>query len=159
MKSQTLYKALRIAVSGIAACCLIVCGYVLPKVGTNITKINPEYSSYFYPWLIFLLVATLPLFAILILIWKISTKIKKKQVFTNETLKLVKNISNLLIAEVSFFILGNIVLLLSGMSHPVVLLASVFIGLLCFALIIICQILLRYLSKAIVLQEEFDSTI
>jgi hypothetical protein len=149
----------RIAVIIVVLCGGVACFYFLPSFGTNLTTRFPEYADFYYPWLIFLWIAAAPCFFFLALVWKLSTVIKREQVFTHKTAQLVKTYALILSADVIFFVMGNIVFLLLDMNHPVVLLLSVIIAIFGLALAVLVATLSRYLTKAAALQEEVDSTI
>ncbi|MDR2569082.1 MAG: DUF2975 domain-containing protein, partial [Oscillospiraceae bacterium] len=108
---------------------------------------------------IFLWAAAAPCFLFLALIWKLSTVIKREQVFTYKTAQLVKTYALILSGDVIFFVMGNIVFLLLDMNHPVVLLLSVIIAIFGLALAVLVATLSRYLTKAAALQEEVNCTI
>ena len=159
MPSKTLCKLARTAVIAVAMCGLAVCGYVLPVLGGNIARNNPALAYCYIPWLTFLWIAALPCFAILALIWKVSTAISREQVFTHTTAHLVKAGAVLLFCDVGLFFAGNVLFLFMNMSHPAVLLLSIFVDVFGLSLAVLAAILSRYLTKAADLQEEVDGTI
>jgi hypothetical protein len=71
----------------------------------------------------------------------------------------VKASSLLLFCDVAYFFVGNVVFLLLSMSHPGVLLFSLFIDVVGIALAVSAAALSHYLAKASELQEEVDATI
>lgn len=159
MSSKTLCAMVRTAVIAAAVCGLAVCCYFLPALGADIAKNNPEFAYCYLPWLLFLLAASLPCFAILGLVWIVSVAINKEQVFTVRTARIVKMSAILLLCDVGFFFCGNIAFLLLDMSHPSVLLISLFVDVFGVSLALLAAVLSRYLTKAAVLQEEADGTI
>ena len=159
MSSKTLCNLIRTAVIAVAVCGLATCGYFLPKIGLNIANNNPEYAGFFIPWLIFLLIAVVPCFVILGIAWRVATAIKNEQMFTMQTARWIKVCAMLLLFDVGFFFIGNSVLLLLGMSHPVIFLVSLFVNIFGVLLVVISAAFSRYITKAAVLQEEADCTI
>ncbi|MDR0325656.1 MAG: DUF2975 domain-containing protein [Oscillospiraceae bacterium] len=159
MSSKTLCVLVRAAVVTVAICGILVCCWVLPSVGKNFTISDPEYAHAYVPWLFFLWAASLPCFAILGLVWKASIAIKQDRVFTLRTARLVKYGSVLLFCDVGFFFAGNLVFMGLGLSHPGVLLASLFADVFGISLAMLAAVLARYITKAAVLQEEADGTI
>ncbi len=111
------------------------------------------------PWLIFLWAVTLPCFAVLICIWKVSTAIKTETVFALHTARTVKTAVTFILADTVLLLLGNILFLLLDMNHPAVFLLSIFIVIAGISLAICAAVLARYLTKAAALQEEADATI
>jgi len=159
MSSKTLCNLVRAAVIAVIICGIAACGYILPSWGASIAKDNPEFANCYLPWLIFLWVSAVPCFAILVLVWKVSTSIKREQVFTIQTARMVKIGAVLLFYDMGFFFIGNILLLLLNMSHPGILLLSFFVDVFGLSLAVLAAVLSRYLTKAAVLQEEADNTI
>ena len=159
MSSKTLCYLIRTVVIAMAVCGIVTCGYFLPKIGLNISNQNPEYSAFFLPWLIFILVAAVPCFIILRFVWIMSTAVKNEQMLTLKMARWIKICAVLLLFDVGFFFIGNAVFLLLGMSHPIVFLVSLFVNTLGVLLAVVASVFSRYITKATVLQEEADCTI
>jgi hypothetical protein len=159
MSSNTLCKLLRAAVIAAAICGVIVCAVILPSVGRSFAYWYPEFAHAYVPWLVFLWIAALPVFAVIALVWKASAAVGSDRVFTIETARLVKHGTVLILSDTIYFCFGNVLLLLLGMNHPAVVLASFFIGVLGMSLAAMAAVLARYLTKAAALQEEVDGTI
>ena len=159
MTSKTLRILVRTAVVFLTICGAAVCFYFLPAVGSELAARFPEYEHSYYTWLIFLWIAAAPCFAFLFLIWKLSAVMRRNLVFTHKTARMVKTSAVILFGDVAFFVAGNIVLLLIGMNHPLVLLLSIIIAMFGLVLGVMVAMLSRYLTKGAVLQEEVDSTI
>jgi hypothetical protein len=159
MSSKTLCAMIRAAVIAVTLCGLAACFYILPEFGKIIITAIPEYANYYFYWLIFLWVVAAPCFAILALIWKVSTAVKRDLVFTDLTARRIKISAIILFCDISIFIVGNILLLLFGMSHIGVLLLSVFLDVFGVSLAVLAAVLSRYITKAAVLQEEALNTI
>jgi hypothetical protein len=150
---------MRISVILTAICGLFLCLYVIPSWGESIIYANPEFSSWFWPWLVFSWLVALPCFIILVFVWKVSGAVTQETVFTALTAKWVKMGAILLLSDAVFLFVGNIVLFLFGMNHPGMLLLSIMGGLFAVALSLLAAVLSRYLTKAAVLQEECAGTI
>jgi hypothetical protein len=159
MSSKTLCNLIRAAVIAVALCAAVVCCAILPAVGNSFRDSYADFAHAYLPWLIFLWVTALPVFAVLGLVWKASAAVGHDSVFTVGTARLVKYGAIFILADTIFFCAGNMVLLLLGMNHPAIVLASFFIGVLGMALAAIAAVLARYLTKAAALQEEVDGTI
>ena len=158
MSSKALCALVRGAVIFTAACGIIAC-CSLPSFGLSLVSNFPDYSHIYLPWLIFLWLTSMPLFILLFFIWKISTAIIKETVFTTQTAGLVRICAIILFATSAFFIIGNIIFLLLGMSHPGVLFLSLIADVFVISLAVVLAVLARYLTKAAALQEEADSFI
>ena len=159
MTSRTLRIIVRVAVIVIAVCGSVACFYFLPSFGRDLVNRLPDSAHFFYPWLIFLWVVASPCFAFLVLIWKLSSMTKREHIFTHKTARLVKTYAIILFFDMFFFVTGNIVFMLLGMNHIIVLLLSVIIAVFGLASAVLVAVLSRYLTKAAALQEEVDCTI
>jgi hypothetical protein len=159
MSSKSLCTMLRAAVIAVAVCGLFGCAYILPTEGANLAVYFPELAGWYLPWLLFLLTASLPCFAILVLIWIISSAVKDDRVFSIKSARIVKLGSLLMFGDVAFFFLGNVVFLLFNISHPGIFFVSLFVDVFGAALAVAAAVLSRYLTKAAALQEEADATI
>jgi hypothetical protein len=139
-----------------AVCGLFLCVFAVPSFGNSMIQANPECSGWFWPWLIFAWLFSLPCFAILVFVWKVSDAVIHETVFTVKTAKWVKTGAVLLLSDTVFLFVGNVVLVLLNMSHPGVLLLSVIGAIFAVALSLLAAALSRYLTKAAVLQEESE---
>jgi len=158
MSSISLCRLLRAAVIAVAVCGLFICGYILPNwlIGAFREHYGPLGG---YLWLAFIWAASLPCFAILVLVWRVSTAVKHDEVFSVKTARLVKTGAILLFWDTGFFFAGNVVLWLASLNHPGVLLLSLFVDIFGVSLALLAAVLSRYITKAAALQEEADGTI
>ncbi|OQB20507.1 MAG: hypothetical protein BWY11_02347 [Firmicutes bacterium ADurb.Bin182] len=159
MTSKTLGSLMRISVAAVIISGLFLCLYVVPAWGRSIIDANPEFSGWYWPWLIFAWLIALPCFAVLVFVWKVSGAVTNDTVFTVLTAKWVKAGAVLLLYDAVLLFTGNIVLLLLDMNHPGFLLLSVIGVIFIVALALLAAVLSRYLTKAAVLQEESEGTI
>jgi hypothetical protein len=132
---------------------------MLPSVGTDFIRQYPEFASWRLPWTLFAWIATLPLFALMAYVWKVSGAIERDEVFTFQVANWIRIGSLLLFSDVAFFFCGNIALLAAGKSHPIIIAISLLLDVLGIALALAAAVLSRYITKAALLQEESDSTI
>jgi len=159
MSSRTLGYLMRISVILTAISGLFLSLFVMPSWGESIIYANPEYSRWFWPWLLFSWLVALPCFVILIFVWKVSGAVTQETVFTVLTAKWVKMGAILLLSDALFLFVGNIVMFLFGMNHPGMLLMSIIGVFFAVGLSLLAAVLSRYLTKAAVLQEECAGTI
>jgi len=159
MSSRTLGNFMRVSVIAVALSGLFLCIYVIPSWGWSIISENPEFSGWFWPWLIFLWLVALPCFAVLVFVWKVSGAVMKDTVFTFLTAKWVKMGAVLLLFDAALLFIGNVILLLLDMNHPGILLLSIIGNIFVVASALLASVLSRYLTKASVLQEEIEGTI
>ena len=158
MTSKTLCYLIRFAVIATAACALFIALFIVPSWGSSIDA-NPEFSGWYLPWLVFIWIASLPCFAILVFIWKVSGAINRDEVFTLRTAKWIKTSAALLFADAGFFFIGNVAFLLFNVSHPGILLISMLGNIFVIALALLAAVLSRYITKAAELQEVSEGII
>ena len=142
-----------------AGCGMVMDLGVLPGVGSWMVDLAPEFDGYFWPWLIFLWILSVPCYMALWMAWKIFTDIEKDRAFTMENAKRMGNVSFLAAADAVLLVVGNAVYLILHMNHPGVLLASFFIALVGIAIAIAAAMLSHLIRKAARLQDESDWTI
>jgi hypothetical protein len=159
MSSKTLCHLIRFAVIVSAACALFIALFIIPAWGQSLARANPELSGWYTPWLIFIWVASIPCFVILIFVCKVSGAIKNDEVFTIKTAKWVKTSAILLFSDAAFFFFGNVIFLLLKMSHPEILFLSMLGDIFAIALALLASVLSRYLTKAAELQDVSEGTI
>lgn len=156
MSSKTLGTLMRVSVIAAAISGLFICTYAVPSWGKSIIYAYPEFSGWFWPWLIFAWIVAIPCFIVLVYVWKVSGAVKQETVFTILTARWVKMGALLVLLDAAILFVGNIVLLLLNMNHPGVLLLSVIGVFFIIALALFAAVLARYLTKAAVLQEESE---
>lgn len=159
MSSKTLGRLMRISVIVIAVCALFFCAYVIPYLGMNRITAYPEFSSWFWPWLIFAWLVALPCFAVLVLLWKVAGAVMSDTVFTFQTAVWVKLGSILLLIDAGILFMGNIILFILGMNHPSVLIMSMFGEIVIVTFSLFAAVLSRYLTKASILREETEGLV
>jgi len=159
MSSKALCNLVRTAVIMIAICGLVACCYILPVLGSDMKRNNPEYAHFFFPWLIFLWMTIIPCFVILVFIWKVSTAIKFDTVFTLQTASYFATCTVILICDIVFFFVGNIVFMMLGLNHVGLILLSLIASIFGVTLTVLMALFSRYLTKAAALQEEANSIV
>jgi len=159
MSSRSSGSLMRVSVIAAAICGLFLCLYIIPLWGQSIIFTNPEFSSWFWPWLIFTWLVALPCFAILVFVWKVSGAVMRETVFTIQTAKWVKMGAILLLSDAILVFVGNVLMLLLNMNHPGVLLLSIVGVIFVIALALFASVLSRYLTRAAALQEESEGTL
>lgn len=159
MSSKTLGNLMRVSVIAAGLCGLFLCLFAIPSWGQSMIQATPGRREWFWPWLIFAWVFSLPCFAILVYIWKVSGAVISETVFTIKSAKWVKTGAILLLFDAVFVFIGNVVLLLLNMNHPGVLLFCIIGDIFAFALALLAAVLSRYLTKAAALQEESEGTL
>ena len=159
MNQKKLSKWLKGMIIGIAICGTFIFGVVLPYIGRDVAAEAPDFAGCFWPWMIFLWVAAVPCYLVLALGWNIASEIGRDCSFTKKNAEFLKYIMILTIADTGLFFVVNIIYLFLNMSHPSVVIASLFI---CFAGVCIALVagtLSHLVQKAAVMREENESFI
>lgn len=142
---------------GLAGLAVYICA--IPMLGKEIIRHYPEFSGWFWPWMIFLWITGVPCYITLAFGWKIAVNIGKDQSFTFANADYLKKVSYLSAGDSIFFFAGNIVLWLLNMNHPGVVLCSLLVVFAGIAVVITTAALSHLVQKAAVLQEQSDLTI
>lgn len=134
-------------------------GIVVPWALSTFVEQYPEFAYYYIPWLIFIMITALPLYAILALGWSVSNEMKKDMLFTRKNAKSLRLVAFLLGGDAVFFFIGNIIYWMLNLNHPGVVIAAfvfcVFVVLISLAV----NILADMINKASAIREENESFI
>ena len=159
MSSKTLGNLMRVSVIAAAICGQFLCAYIIPVWGWDVACANPEFAGWFWPWLIFAWAFSIPCFAILYFVWRVSGAVYNETVFTMQTANWVKAAAVTLLCGAELLFVGNVVLFLLNMNHPGILLMFMAGDIFIIALVLFAAVLARYITKAAVLQEESEGTL
>ena len=159
MKQKSLSSWLCLITYGVALCILAIFALAIPDYGMSIVAKNPEFESWYLPWLIFVEISGIPCLIALIPSYRIFRKIGCDCSFSVDNARRLSLISVLAAADGAYIFVGNVVFLLLEMSHPGVLLLS-FIAVFGAVSISVATAALSHLvRKAAELQEQSDLTI
>lgn len=159
MNQLKLSKWLKAVIIGSGICGTVIYFYVFPFWGKDIVTSNPEFSSWYWPWLIFLWITSIPCYATLVCSWKIAKEIRENNSFCIENANLLKLISIFAASDSAFLFAGNIVFLLLNINHPGIVLLSFFIVFAGIAVTVTAASLSHLVFKAAQLREENELTI
>jgi hypothetical protein len=159
MSSKALALSVRVAAAAIVLCLLALLAATFPSVGADFIFGYAISESWRTPWLVFVWAASMPLFAIMSYVWKVSGAIGREEVFTRQVARWIKTSSILLFSDVAFFFCGNLALLIAGKSYAIILAGTLLLDVLGIFLALAAAVLSRYIVKAAALQEESDATI
>ena len=82
MKQSELAKSLKLFI-GLTCIILAICAFVfIPKAGKDMALESPEYSYLYYPFLVFIWITIIPIYAALFECWKISNEKNKDNSFS-----------------------------------------------------------------------------
>ena len=159
MNQLKLSKWLKAIIIGAGICGTVIYFYIFPFWGKDIVASNPEFSSYYWIWLLFLWITSMPCYATLVCSLKIADEIGKDNSFCRKNANLLKLISILASSDSLFFFTGNIILLLLNMNHPGIVLLSFFVVFAGIAITVIAASLSHLVYKAAQIREENELTI
>ena len=159
MEQKALSRWLKVIVIGVGVCGLVGLALIIPSIGKSIIEANPEYASWYMPWLIFACIFSVPCFTALFFGWKIAGNIGSNRSFSYDNARYLKWISWLAGGDSAFFFLGNIALWFMNMNHPGIVIGSLIITFIGVAITVAAAALSHLVKKAAALQEESDLTI
>ena len=119
----------------------------------------PEFNNFYFPWLIFMIIASIPLFTILILGFLVSSEIGNDNSFSRKNVKRLKGVAYCLLIESIYFFVGNVTLWFSNFNYPIVVLISFILSLFAVAIAIAVIVLAHLIKKAVELREENEAFI
>ena len=157
MNQENLSKILKIITIIIGTIGLVCYVYVMPVFGKDLAK--GDMSSWYLPWLIFILGTAIPVYIALVIFWRLCADIQKDLSFTTLNAARLKNISILAIADVVYFFIGNIVMIILKMHHMGAFLASLIVDVIGIAVALATASLSHLVTKASKLREESELTI
>lgn len=159
MDQLKLMRWLKAVIIGMGICGLVIFIYILPFWGKDLASANPEFSSWYMPWLIFLWISGIPCYAVLFCGFRIACEIGADNSFSKINAKLLKVISFLAAGDSAFLFIGNIVLFLFNMNHPSLFLISLFVVFAGTVVTVASAALSHLVFKAALLRYENDLTI
>ena len=149
---------MRLAVVLTTVCLVTVVAGIVPSFGRSIIVDFPEFAGWYWPWLMFAWLTTLPCLAVLCFVWRVSGAVVEDSVFTARTAGWVKTSAVLVISDAILLFTGSLVLLLAGMNHLGVVLGIFIVVVVLLALGLCAAVLARYLTRAAILQEDSEGT-
>lgn len=159
MSNKNISKSLKTIIALMGVLGIGFYSVVVPWALSEFVGKYPEFSYFYLPWLIFLLCTAVPLYAILVLGWMISTAIGEDKSFTEKNAERLKACAYCLAGDAVFFLLGNFVFWFLNLNHPgVAVAACVFCS---FVIMIACavRLLAHLVSKASAIREENEGYI
>ena len=132
---------------------------VVPWTLCTFVEQYPEFSNYFIPWLVFIILTAIPLYTILAFGWSISTEIGKDMSFTEKNVKSLRGVAFCLAFESAFFFMGNIVLWLANLNLLGIVAVSTVLCIFLACVAVAVNILAHLVKKATAIREENESYI
>lgn len=159
MKLKTLSIWIKAVLLGFAVCGVGILGFAVPSIGQSLVSAYPEFASAYIPWTIFLWIAAVPCFVVLVLGWQIASNIARDNAFSSANAKLLRIIAILSAIDAVYFFIGNIVLWLLNMNHPGLVLMSLVVVFLGAAICVASFALSHLTSRAADIEDENRYTI
>lgn len=159
MSQASLSKWIKLVLIGLALCGAVVYAFVIPEAGRYMVAEAPEFSGWYWPWLLFLWATAIPCYIALVLGWKIAANIGADRSFSLDNARLLKQIAVLAAADSALVFVFNLAYLFASMNHPgvaLLMLLVVFVGV---AISVAAAALSHLVRRAAELQEQSDLTI
>ncbi len=159
MNQKTLSKLLKLAIILIGLIALFGYCVLIPLEGKELIDQYPEFSGWFWPWLIFLCLSAVPFFAVLAIGWIIAGDVGRDRAFTDKNAARFKWIAWLAGGAAAYIFIGNAVLLFLNMNHPGVMLMLLLVSFLCVVAALAAGVVSCHVKKAAALQQQSELTI
>ena len=160
MSQKNLSLALKAVVIGLGLIGAALTFFLLPLYGREIAEEFPEFSGAYLPWLLFVIVFSLPCFAALFFGWKIAKNIGLDRSFTKENAGFLKIIAFLAVGDAAFFFVTNWVFAAFSINFPAMLvLVTPLVTFVGVAAAVVFFALSHLIYKAALLREDADLTI
>lgn len=163
MNTKRITIIFRIAIIAIGLCGLLICALWYPfsisltTMGISTATPTTEQSIRIWTQLVFYWAVSVPCFLILIFTWKVSSALKKGELFSNKIVRLINLEISMLLIDLLVFLIGNIVfILLKWNDFAIVYFMITVIGLVVVSLF---WIALYVIKRGIEMQEEIEGTI
>ena len=163
MDSTKINIVLRISIIIIALCGVAMCAFWYPfSVSlTTMDTVNAaptlEQNIQIWAQLSFYWLVSIPCFFVLVLMWYLTTALKKEGFFSNKVIKIIRIEILTLLVDVVIFLIGNIVFVILGWNDfAIIYFLITVIGLVVVGLL---YVFINIIKKGIEMQEEIEGTI
>ena len=159
MDNKKLSVILKSVIAFLAVLGAVVFGVILPALLSAFAARFPAYERFFLPWLVFLLIAAVPLYLILGFGVAVAGEMGRDNSFCRRNVNCLKGVALCLLAEAVYFFAGNVVLWLLHCSAPLIVWLALGLSLFAAAIALAVFVLANLLQKAVVLREENEAFI
>lgn len=137
----------------------VLCFWFAPVYGKMMSQKEPALAYMFWPCLVYIWIAVVPVYLALYEAWRIFTNIGNNKSFINENVHRLKKITKYSITEVVIYFCAAILLLMVDMVSIQIFIV-IFIILFASMFVSVCASVLSHLvSKSVEIQNENDLTI
>ncbi|WP_310602740.1 DUF2975 domain-containing protein [Anaerosporobacter sp.] len=159
MNQQNLSKWLK-CITVLVTCILtFLLFFLIPSYGRNIVCMNPEFSGWYMPWLLFIWLLGVPCYIVLLIFWGICNEIRKDNSFSMKNAKALAMISKLAMADSFLCFLGMVAFSVVQIMHFSVFIIGIMVVIIGIAIAVIAAALGHLVQKASKMKEENDLTI
>lgn len=159
MNQKSLSNWIKGIIIGMGICGLIILAAIGPYIMYGELEQYPEMKLMLWAWMITFWVLGIPCYTVLVLGWKIATNIGKDNSFCEENARLLKSVSLMAVIDCGILFVMNIVFLFMNITHPSIIIASLFVIFIGIAIAVASATLSHLVLKASILQEQSDLTI
>lgn len=159
MDNRKLSNVLKTVIVFLAFLGLVLFSCVVPVGLSAFVEQFPEFGAFFFPWLTFLSVSSIPLYVILGFGLAVSNEIGKDNSFSIKNVKYLKGVAICLVAEAVYFFAGNLILWFLNLNYPIIVFLSVALCLFAVAIAATVNVLAHLVKKAVKLREENEAII
>ena len=159
MNQHSLSKWIKLVIIGLALCGAALWALIIPEAGRTIIADAPEFSGWYWPWLIFAWATAIPCYAVLVIGWRIAVNIGADRSFSLENARLLALIAKLAAADSALVFAVNLIFWFLGMNHPGVVLLMLLVVFVGVAISVAAAGLSHLVRKAAELQEQSDLTV
>ena len=99
MNQKKLALWLKAIIIGVGICGTIIYFGILPNLGSFMNDTYPEFSSWHWPWMIFLWCTAIPCYIVLVLGWKLANNIGADRSFSTENAELLQSVAEYIDSE------------------------------------------------------------
>lgn len=159
MKQKEMARWLKVIDVFAAVLGLLLCTVIAPLLGQGIADEYPELSMWYWPTLVYLWVAAVPVFIALWHAWRIFTEIGKDNSFSLGNARRLGSISKLALLETALVMGAALFLLVKNLLHPSLMIAMLFALFLTIGASVAAAALSHLVEKAYMLKQENDLTV
>lgn len=136
-----------------------LCGFIVPELGREAVRMNPELSRLFWPCLIFIWITAVPFYLTLWKAWLICREIAKDNSFCEDNARQLQKIGGLALSESVLYCAAAVALMALNLLHPGILLLILFLIFIGIAVAVLSGTLSYLVKKSCDLKRENDLTI
>lgn len=159
MKHETMSRLMKIVIIMAVILVLAVYIFTVPRIAYIMGNQYPEFVGWLNPWYIFITLTAVPVLIAAFEGWLVVDSIGHERCFTHDNARRLSTIAKLAFIDAGYFFVGNLVLLFANMNHPGIVLLSLLVVFVGFAMGVAFAALSHLTEKAALMQDDTDLTI